>query len=55
VQNSWTPPLFPAWKSPQERHYGLPWFAARHGDRSLIEKVIAAAEPFDATLKDLCP
>jgi hypothetical protein len=35
--------------------YGLPYFAARFGDRDLIEKVIAAAEPFDATLKDLAP
>jgi bacillithiol biosynthesis cysteine-adding enzyme BshC len=40
---------------PQERVYGLPYFAARHGDRALIEKVIAAAEPFDARLKDLTP
>jgi uncharacterized protein YllA (UPF0747 family) len=38
---------------PQERCYGLPYFAARHGDRALIEKVIAAVEPFDPTMRDL--
>jgi bacillithiol biosynthesis cysteine-adding enzyme BshC len=38
---------------PQERCYGLPYFAARHGDRALVERVIAAVEPFDPTTRDL--
>jgi len=38
---------------PQERRHGLPYYAARCGDRELVEKVLAATEPFASTLKDL--
>ena len=38
---------------PQERRLGLPSFAARTGDRALIERVLAAVDPFDPTLKEL--
>lgn len=38
---------------PQERFYGLPYFAARYGERSMIEQVLAAVEPFDAAMRDL--
>ena len=38
--------------APQERVYGLSWFAARHGDRAIVEHVLATADP-DAPMKDL--
>jgi bacillithiol biosynthesis cysteine-adding enzyme BshC len=41
--------------APQERVYGLPYFAARFGDRHIVERVIAAVEPFDPALRDLHP
>lgn len=39
--------------APQERVLGLAGLAARVGDRALIEHVIAAIDPFDATLQEL--
>jgi bacillithiol biosynthesis cysteine-adding enzyme BshC len=48
-----------AWLAPdgelQERRLGLPCFAARMGDRALVEKVLAAASPFDPSMKELSP
>ena len=38
---------------PQERTLGLPCFAARGGDRVLVERVLAAIDPFDPTLQEL--
>jgi bacillithiol biosynthesis cysteine-adding enzyme BshC len=38
---------------PQERVFGLPWYAARIGDRALVERVLAAIDPFDPTPRDL--
>ena len=38
---------------PQERVYSLPWFAARFGVRAFVGAVLAAAVPFDGTLRDL--
>ena len=38
---------------PQERTLGLPCFAARGGDRALVERVLAAIDPFDPTLQEL--
>jgi hypothetical protein len=46
--------LFPG-GVPQERRYGLATFAARHDDRQLVARILAAIEPFDATLKELRP
>lgn len=40
---------------PQERCHGLSWYAAKWGDRALVEAVLAAIVPFDSTLKDLEP
>lgn len=39
--------------APQERVLGLPGLAARVGDRHVIEAVLAAIDPFDASLKEL--
>jgi len=39
--------------APQERVLGLPGLAARIGDRHLIERVLAAIDPFDAALQEL--
>jgi bacillithiol biosynthesis cysteine-adding enzyme BshC len=39
--------------APQERVLGLAGLAARVGDRHLIEQVLAAIDPFDATLLEL--
>lgn len=39
---------------PQERFYGLPYFAARYGEREFIARVLAAVTAFDPTSKDLC-
>lgn len=44
--------LFPG-GVPQERVYGLPWFAARHGERPFLERVLDAAAPFDAAPRAL--
>ncbi len=38
---------------PQERHVGLPSFAARYGQRAFIERVLAAAEPLRTDIVDL--
>ncbi|MGE0869303.1 MAG: bacillithiol biosynthesis cysteine-adding enzyme BshC [Kofleriaceae bacterium] len=46
-----------AWLAPdgelQERRLGLPCFAARLGDRYIVERVIAAAAPFDPAVQEL--
>ena len=39
--------------APQERVLGLPGLAARVGDRVLIDRVLAAIDPFDASLQEL--
>jgi uncharacterized protein YllA (UPF0747 family) len=39
--------------SPQERVFGLSYFAARYGDRELIERVLATIAPFDPSTRDL--
>jgi bacillithiol biosynthesis cysteine-adding enzyme BshC len=39
--------------APQERFYGLPYFAARHGERAFLDAVLRAAEPFDFSIKEL--
>lgn len=44
--------LFPG-GIPQERVYGLPWFAARHGERPFLERVLDTIAPFDATPREL--
>lgn len=41
--------------APQERIYGLPWFAARYGDRELVERVLREVDPLDPALKELSP
>lgn len=46
--------LFPGGQ-PQERVHGLPYYAARHGERAFLQAVLAAAEPFDFSPKDLLP
>lgn len=38
---------------PQERYFGLPYFAARYGDRALVERVLGAIDPFDGSLREL--
>ncbi len=38
---------------PQERVYGLPWFAARFGERPFLERTLAEAEPFAAAPRDV--
>lgn len=38
---------------PQERFYGLSYFAARFGERALIERVLEAVAPFDPAMRDL--
>jgi hypothetical protein len=40
---------------PQERVYGLPYFAARYGERPFLDRVLAAVTPFDPTPRDLLP
>lgn len=46
-----------AWLAPdgelQERRLGLPCFAARLGDRYIVERVLAATAPFDPTVQEL--
>jgi hypothetical protein len=38
---------------PQERVFGISTFAARHGERALVERVVLEAKPFDGTVRDL--
>jgi hypothetical protein len=38
---------------PQERHVGLPSFAAQYGQRTFIERVLAAAEPLHTGIEDI--
>jgi bacillithiol biosynthesis cysteine-adding enzyme BshC len=38
---------------PQERVYGLAYFAARYGERGFIEAVLTAIDPFDPRLREL--
>ena len=38
---------------PQERFYGLPYFAARYGERAFVTRVLSAIDPFDPTPRDL--
>jgi bacillithiol synthase len=38
---------------PQERFYGLSYFAARYGECALVDQVLAAVEPFDPRPRDL--
>lgn len=46
-----------AWIAPdgelQERRLGLPCFAARLGDRNIVERVLGAAKPFDSSVLEL--
>ena len=39
--------------APQERVLSLSAFATRDGDRALVERVLAATDPFDPSLKEL--
>jgi len=39
--------------APQERFYGLPYFAARYGAPQVIARVLAAVTPFDPVSRDL--
>ena len=39
--------------APQERFFGLSSFAARHGQRAVIERVLAAAEPLTTGFGDI--
>jgi bacillithiol biosynthesis cysteine-adding enzyme BshC len=38
---------------PQERFYGMSYFAARHGERAFTERVLAAADPGGPGARDL--
>lgn len=38
---------------PQERYYGLSYFAARYGEGKVLDGVLAAIRPFDATPRHL--
>jgi uncharacterized protein YllA (UPF0747 family) len=40
---------------PQERVYGVSWFAARYGERAFVERVLGAITPFDPTPRDVHP
>lgn len=40
---------------PQERVFCLPYFAARFGARSFVERVLDAVDPFDPGLRELRP
>lgn len=39
--------------APQERVYGLAYFAARYGERPFLDRVLAEIVPFDPTPKDV--
>ncbi|MDY7227999.1 bacillithiol biosynthesis cysteine-adding enzyme BshC [Hyalangium rubrum] len=41
--------------TPQERFYGLPYYACRFGARAFTRMVLEACEPFSGSLKDLRP
>jgi hypothetical protein len=41
--------------APQERIYGLPYYACRFGGRAFTRLVLEACEPFSGGLKDLRP
>ncbi|HYH97958.1 MAG TPA: bacillithiol biosynthesis cysteine-adding enzyme BshC [Hyalangium sp.] len=41
--------------APQERIYGLPYYASRFGTRGFARLVLEACEPFSGSLKDLKP
>jgi bacillithiol biosynthesis cysteine-adding enzyme BshC len=41
--------------APQERIYGLPYYACRFGAQSFARMVLGACEPFSGALKDLKP
>jgi bacillithiol biosynthesis cysteine-adding enzyme BshC len=41
--------------APQERIYGLPYYASRFGSRAFTRLVLDACEPFSGNLKDLKP
>ena len=41
--------------APQERIYGLPYYACRFGARAFTRMVLEACEPFSGGLKDLKP
>ena len=38
---------------PQERFYGFPYFAARYGERAVLERVLDTVVPFDPAVRDL--
>jgi bacillithiol biosynthesis cysteine-adding enzyme BshC len=38
---------------PQERSYGLAYYAAKFGERAFLDRVMQAIDPFDATRKEL--
>lgn len=38
---------------PQERYYGLSYFAARYGARAFVERVLAEADPLESAPRDL--
>jgi hypothetical protein len=44
--------LFPQ-DVPQERFFGMSSFAARHGERALVERVLAAADPGHGGTREL--
>jgi len=44
--------LFPA-GIPQERYYGLSYFAARYGEQQLIERIVSAVVPYSSEVVDL--
>jgi bacillithiol biosynthesis cysteine-adding enzyme BshC len=39
--------------APQERVFGLSWFASLVGERALVERVLASVVPFDGKLRDI--
>ncbi len=41
--------------APQERVHGLPYYAARYGERAFVDAVLRAVRPFDGSLQDLSP
>jgi uncharacterized protein YllA (UPF0747 family) len=44
--------LFPEGQ-PQERYYGISYFAAHHGERAFLHRVLAAAEPLEIAPRDV--
>jgi uncharacterized protein YllA (UPF0747 family) len=38
---------------PQERVFGISYYAAHHGERALLEAVLRASEPFQPAMRDL--